>query len=122
MTTTEDFTDRTTTFVTEIDFTTTINQDYDNVDTTTTNNMDKRTNRLPGQFIDLSQIYTINRCLGLHEEAYCMNGGKCLNYTMKNVPAAMFLSCECADGFIDERCETKYWEGSYKCKKINFFT
>lgn len=105
MTTTEDFT------TTNIDYTTTIN------DNDETDNKDKRTSRLPGHSMDLSaETYKNNRCLGLHEEAFCMNGGKCLNYTMPNAPAMMILSCECAEGFMGERCESKYWEGTYKCE------
>lgn len=124
MTTTEDFTETTTTTnlnteqdtTTEIDFTTTNNQDIDNVETTTTFNKNKRRNRPPGYTIDSSETYKNNRCIGLHEEAFCMNGGKCSNYTMPNAPAMMILSCECAEGFMGERCESKYWEGTYKCK------
>lgn len=101
---------------TEIDFTTTDNQDIDNVETTTTDNKNKKTIRLPGHTIDASETYKNNRCIGLHEEAFCMNGGKCINYTMPNAPAMMILSCECAEGFMGERCDSKYWEGTYKCK------
>ncbi|CAO1381744.1 unnamed protein product [Diamesa serratosioi] len=119
MTITDDLSETTTKFNTELptsesDFiTTTTNNQYNN------NNEDKIPTRLPGHSIDMSETYKNNRCLGLHEEVFCLNGGKCFNYTMLNDPAAvLFLSCECAEGFIGERCESKYWEGTYKLHDV----
>ena len=73
-------------------------------------------NKKANQLRDHSEMYEINRCLGLLDEVFCINGGKCINYTMRDVPTVLFLSCECADGFMGERCESKYLEGTYKRK------
>lgn len=47
------------------------------------------------------------------EENYCLNGGKCYNYTIEQF---YIPSCECAEGFMGERCENKYLIGSYSSK------
>ena len=134
MTTTVDLSERTTEIPTEIDFTTfeteipteidfttsVTGEDYNTEESTETNNNkfkneDKIPSRLRGH-PDLIDMYAINRCLGLLDELFCLNGGKCFNYTMRNAPAVFFLSCECAEGFMDERCDFKYLEGTHKRK------
>lgn len=47
------------------------------------------------------------------EENYCLNGGKCYNYTIEQF---YIPSCECAGDFMGERCESKFPIGSYSSK------
>ncbi|XP_059620446.1 protein spitz-like [Phlebotomus argentipes] len=46
-----------------------------------------------------------NACSAPYSTAYCLNGGACFNYTIGqlHLPA-----CQCAPGFMGERCELKY--------------
>lgn len=52
----------------------------------------------------------MGKCSLLFEENYCLNGGKCYNFTIAN---STMPTCECADGFMGERCESKYLDGTY---------
>ncbi|XP_053678161.1 protein gurken-like [Anopheles nili] len=52
----------------------------------------------------------MGKCSQLFEENYCLNGGKCYNFTIAN---STMPTCECADGFMGERCESKYLDGTY---------
>ncbi|XP_058126910.1 uncharacterized protein LOC131290842 [Anopheles ziemanni] len=56
------------------------------------------------------QLMRMGRCSQLFEENYCLNGGKCHNFTIAN---STMPTCECADGFMGERCESKYLDGTY---------
>ncbi len=41
---------------------------------------------------------------------YCLNGATC--FTVK-IADSILYNCECADGFMGQRCEFKDLEGSY---------
>ncbi|XP_053683621.1 protein gurken-like [Sabethes cyaneus] len=56
------------------------------------------------------QLMRMGKCSLLFEENYCLNGGKCYNFTIAN---STMPTCECADGFMGERCESKYLDGTY---------
>ncbi|XP_055632779.1 uncharacterized protein LOC129773215 [Toxorhynchites rutilus septentrionalis] len=56
------------------------------------------------------QLMRMGKCSQLFEENYCLNGGKCYNFTIAN---STMPTCECADGFMGERCESKYLDGTY---------
>lgn len=56
------------------------------------------------------QLMRMGKCSLLYEENYCLNGGKCYNFTIAN---STMPTCECADGFMGERCESKYLDGTY---------
>lgn len=43
-------------------------------------------------------------CLGNFLTDFCLNGGRCFRYPIAN---HSFYSCECADGYVGERCESK---------------
>uniref|UniRef100_A0A182Q0E8 EGF-like domain-containing protein n=1 Tax=Anopheles farauti TaxID=69004 RepID=A0A182Q0E8_9DIPT len=55
-------------------------------------------------------LMRMGKCTQLFEENYCLNGGKCYNFTIAN---STMPTCECADGFMGERCESKYLDGTY---------
>uniref|UniRef100_A0A182S9B2 EGF-like domain-containing protein n=1 Tax=Anopheles maculatus TaxID=74869 RepID=A0A182S9B2_9DIPT len=55
-------------------------------------------------------LMRMGKCSQLFEENYCLNGGKCYNFTIAN---STMPTCECADGFMGERCESKYLDGTY---------
>ena len=59
---------------------------------------------------DKNQMIRMKKCSQLFEESYCLNRGKCFNFT---IGSSTMPTCECADGFIGERCEEKYLDGSY---------
>ena len=46
--------------------------------------------------------------------SYCLNGATC--FTVK-IADSILYNCECADGFMGQRCEFKDLDGSYlrKC-------
>jgi hypothetical protein len=46
-----------------------------------------------------------NKCPDHYDELYCYNGGTCVRFAVEQ---DALYSCECLDGFIGERCETKY--------------
>lgn len=52
----------------------------------------------------------MGKCSQLFEDNYCLNGGQCYNFTIAN---STMPTCECADGFMGERCESKYLDGTY---------
>ncbi|XP_013101035.1 protein gurken [Stomoxys calcitrans] len=58
--------------------------------------------------------YTIMRdvlsfaCTGQFLTEFCLNGGRCFRYPVGN---HSFFSCECADGYVGERCESKSVNG-----------
>ncbi|XP_061390890.1 protein gurken [Musca vetustissima] len=43
-------------------------------------------------------------CTGEFLTEFCLNGGRCFSYPIGN---HSFFSCECADGYVGERCESK---------------
>lgn len=100
LTTTEDFTETTTAFVTEIDFKTTTNEANDNGDLPTA---------LPANF----EILT-TQCTEHHVKFICLNGGTCIRFQMPNEES--LLTCKCSDGYLGERCENLDTSG--KCKKF----
>ncbi|XP_058064255.1 protein spitz-like [Anopheles bellator] len=59
---------------------------------------------------DKAQLMRMGRCSPLFEENYCLNGGQCYNFTIAN---STMPTCECADGYMGERCESKYLDGTY---------
>ncbi|XP_055529292.1 protein spitz-like [Wyeomyia smithii] len=71
--------------------------------TTTTNSGNAHNN-------NKDQLMRMGKCSLLFEENYCLNGGKCYNFTIAN---STMPTCECADGFMGERCESKYLDGTY---------
>ncbi|XP_050098964.1 protein gurken-like [Anopheles aquasalis] len=56
------------------------------------------------------QQMRMGKCSQLFEDNYCLNGGQCYNFTIAN---STMPTCECADGFMGERCESKYLDGTY---------
>ncbi|XP_075149120.1 gurken [Haematobia irritans] len=60
--------------------------------------------------------YTIMRdvlsfsCTGQFLTEFCLNGGRCFRYPVGN---HSFFSCECADGYVGERCESKSVNGVF---------
>lgn len=64
----------------------------------------------PPQQPNKDQLMRMGKCSLLFEENYCLNGGKCYNFTIAN---STMPTCECADGFMGERCESKYLDGTY---------
>ncbi|XP_073990091.1 protein spitz-like isoform X2 [Rhodnius prolixus] len=53
-------------------------------------------------------------CPTQYDKYYCLNGATC--FTVK-IGETHLYNCECADGFIGERCEFKDLEGSYMPSK-----
>lgn len=49
-------------------------------------------------------------CIEPYDVNFCLNGGRCFNVT---VASYSIPSCECATGFMGERCEQKYLNRSY---------
>ncbi|XP_058981254.1 protein gurken isoform X2 [Musca domestica] len=49
-------------------------------------------------------------CTGQFLTEFCLNGGRCFSYPIGN---HSFFSCECADGYVGERCESKHVNGVY---------
>ncbi|XP_039440162.1 protein spitz-like [Culex pipiens pallens] len=76
--------------------------------TTSSSSSDQRQNQPPQPNKD--QLMRMGKCSLLFEENYCLNGGKCYNFTIAN---STMPTCECADGFMGERCESKYLDGTY---------
>ena len=91
MTTTEDLTETTTTFVTEFDYETTTNEANDNGDSVIIP---------PANSTNLT-----TKCSGNNLKLNCFNGGTCIRFQMPN--EVFLLSCECAEGYIGERCESQ---------------
>lgn len=75
---------------------------------TGTGKVDERQQQQQGANKD--QLMRMGKCSLLFEENYCLNGGKCYNFTIAN---STMPTCECADGFMGERCESKYLDGTY---------
>uniref|UniRef100_A0A1Q3EW24 EGF-like domain-containing protein n=1 Tax=Culex tarsalis TaxID=7177 RepID=A0A1Q3EW24_CULTA len=71
---------------------------------------DQRQQQPPAQQPNKDQLMRMGKCSLLFEENYCLNGGKCYNFTIAN---STMPTCECADGFMGERCESKYLDGTY---------
>lgn len=70
----------------------------------------KEEQRQQQQGANKDQLMRMGKCSLLFEENYCLNGGKCYNFTIAN---STMPTCECADGFMGERCESKYLDGTY---------
>lgn len=73
----------------------------------------KKHNENPGyQLIDIYQSIMDNvlsfACTGQFLTDFCLNGGRCFRVPMGN---QSLFSCECADGFVGERCESKSVNG-----------
>lgn len=49
-------------------------------------------------------------CIEPYDVDFCLNKGRCFNVT---VASYWILGCECANGFMGERCEQKYLSRSY---------
>lgn len=59
----------------------------------------------------------MSKCSPLFELHYCLNGGRCFNYTIANYTSP---SCECSEGYFGERCEVKTLsENYYRRPKIS---
>lgn len=71
---------------------------------------DERQKQQQQQGANKDQLMRMGKCSLLFEENYCLNGGKCYNFTIAN---STMPTCECADGFMGERCESKYLDGTY---------
>ncbi|GAB0089942.1 hypothetical protein DMENIID0001_045700 [Sergentomyia squamirostris] len=46
-----------------------------------------------------------SECSGPFRAVYCLNGGSCFNFTIGHLHLP---ACQCAAGFMGERCELKY--------------
>ncbi|XP_055707605.1 U18-myrmicitoxin-Mri1a-like [Phlebotomus papatasi] len=44
-------------------------------------------------------------CSTIYSSVYCLNGGRCFNYTIGHLHLP---ACQCPEGFMGERCELKY--------------
>lgn len=77
---------------------------------TTTGREEQRHQHQQQQGANKDQLMRMGKCSLLFEENYCLNGGKCYNFTIAN---STMPTCECADGFMGERCESKYLDGTY---------
>ncbi|KNC29771.1 Protein gurken [Lucilia cuprina] len=69
----------------------------------------------PGyQLIDFYQSIMDNvlsfACTGQFLTDFCLNGGRCFRVPMGN---QSLFSCECADGYVGERCESKSVNGVF---------
>lgn len=64
-----------------------------------------------------NNINNQNQCSLAYDINYCLNGGRCFNYTIATYSIPY---CECADGFLGERCEQKYLSISYGSKNNIF--
>lgn len=58
------------------------------------------------QFKLMSEIVTLE-CVDFLKWEFCLNGGRCFLYPILNHSLS---SCECAEGFVGERCEAKSYE------------
>lgn len=58
------------------------------------------------QFKLISEIVTLE-CVDILKWEFCLNGGRCFLYPILNHSLS---SCECAEGFVGERCEAKSYE------------
>lgn len=77
---------------------------------TGTGKVDDQRQQQQQQGANKDQLMRMGKCSLLFEENYCLNGGKCYNFTIAN---STMPTCECADGFMGERCESKYLDGTY---------
>lgn len=77
---------------------------------TGTGKVDEQRQQQQQQGANKDQLMRMGKCSLLFEENYCLNGGKCYNFTIAN---STMPTCECADGFMGERCESKYLDGTY---------
>lgn len=71
------------------------------VDSTITIEEEQVEEATDSSLIDSSKVLT-HDCNPDYDKYYCLHG-KCLNYTI-------FITCECHDGFIGERCDSKHPE------------
>lgn len=64
------------------------------------------------ELINLEPFHSLHtlECNEAFDEVYCLNGGRCFNVT---VATYSFPSCECATGYMGERCDRKYLDRSY---------
>lgn len=76
----------------------------------TSSNQQRQQQPQPNSGANKDQLMRMGKCSLLFEENYCLNGGKCYNFTIAN---STMPTCECADGFMGERCESKYLDGTY---------
>ncbi len=65
----------------------------------------KVTEEMMTNLIGTSDGRPSNKCPDHYDELYCYNGGTCVRFAVEQ---DALYSCECLDGFIGERCETKY--------------
>ncbi|XP_030377034.1 protein gurken [Scaptodrosophila lebanonensis] len=49
-------------------------------------------------------------CSDSYKSDFCLNGGRCFRFPLAN---HSFYSCECADGYVGERCESKTLNEQY---------
>lgn len=82
----------------------------------------KHNEKNPGyQLIDIYQSIMDNvlsfACTGQFLTDFCLNGGRCFRVPMGN---QSLFSCECADGYVGERCESKSVNGEFfiYCRKL----
>ncbi|KAG4069964.1 hypothetical protein HA402_015188 [Bradysia odoriphaga] len=77
-------------------------------------NSEQTTNQMSIELINSKPLHAINvlaiSCIPPYDIAYCLNGGRCFNVTFATYSMP---SCECATGFMGEKCEYKYLDRSY---------
>lgn len=77
-------------------------------------NSERTAKQISIELINPKAVHGINAlavsCIEPYDTLFCLNGGRCFNIT---VVSYTFPSCECATGFIGERCERKYLNRSY---------
>ncbi|KAJ6641039.1 Protein spitz [Pseudolycoriella hygida] len=77
-------------------------------------NSEQATKQMSIEFINPEPLHGINAlampCIEPYDTHFCLNGGRCFNVT---VASYSLPSCECAEGFMGERCEQKYLSRSY---------
>lgn len=78
-------------------------------------NTEQTTKPMSIELINPKPLHEINAlpsliCIEPYDTHFCLNGGRCFNIT---VATYSFPSCECAIGYMGERCERKYLNRSY---------
>lgn len=77
-------------------------------------NSEQATKQISIELINPKPSHELNAlvipCIEQYEAEFCLNGGRCFNVT---VASFSIPSCECATGFMGERCEQKYLNRSY---------
>ncbi|XP_055857831.1 protein gurken-like [Episyrphus balteatus] len=74
--------------------------------TTTTKSQHQYEQQDDVQFKLISEIVSLE-CVDILKLEFCLNGGRCFLYPILN---HSLTSCECAEGFVGERCEAKSYE------------